>query len=234
MPKDNPPPKKQIPVLNSLRFTKNIEQSRRLKSFLNQYRENEQIWAYTETTLTIFLIAVFVFFAIRPAVITVTGLLSEIKAKEELVLKIRKKINSVVQAQDSYSQVQSRHKILEAFLPDNPRYTHTAAQVQGVSQDSNLSISKINFTIKDGNQKSKNLSKTNIVQSNIIPVAFSTNTAAEYQDFLVFLNQLLKNRRLITPQTLSLSRPKDTRKENAPEEGQILINLKGSSFFWNE
>jgi len=152
--KNNPTPKKQIPTLGPLRFAKNTEQNRRLKGFLNQYRENEQIWAYTETALTIFLIAIFVFFAIRPAVITITGLLSEIEAKEELVLKIRKKINSVVQAQDSYAQVQSRHKVLEAFLPDDPHYTHTAAQVQGVSQDSNLNISKIDFTIKDENKKS--------------------------------------------------------------------------------
>lgn len=234
MSKNNLTPKKQIPVLGPLRFVKNAEQNRRLKNFLNQYRENEQIWAYTETALTIFLVAAFVFFAIRPAVITVTGLLSEIKAKEELVLKIRKKINSVVQAQDSYAQVQSRHKILEAFLPDDPRYTHTAAQVRGVSQDSNLNISRISFTIKDENQKSQDLSKAKIVQSNIVPVTFSTSTAAEYQDFLVFLNQLLENRRLVTPEDFSLSRPKDNQKENAPEEGQILINLKGSSFFWNE
>ncbi len=232
MSKNNPTLKNKIPTLNPLRFAKNTEQNRRLKGFLNQYRENEQIWAYTETALTFFLIAVFVFFAIRPAVITVTGLLSEIEAKEELVLKIRKKINSVVQAQDGYAQVQSRHKTLEAFLPDDPRYTHTAAQVQGVSQDSNLNVSRINFTIKDENEKSQNVSKA--VQSNVVPVTFSTSTAAEYQDFLVFLNRLLETRRLVIPEDFSLSRPKDSQKENAPKEGQILINLKGNSFYWNE
>jgi hypothetical protein len=231
--KPAPSPKPQVREPPSpFRSIKTVRDNQRIKQFLNQYRENEQTWAYTETALTIFLVAVFVFFAIRPAVITVTGLLSEIQAKEELVLKIRKKINSVVQAQDSYAQVQSRHQILEAFLPDSPRYAHTAAQVQGASQDTSLNISQITFTTESKTKKTDKKS----VQSNVTPVVFTTSTKAKYQDLLSFLNQIFKNRRLIVPQQLNLSTPKEG--VNRPEENlnsdQIQINLQGNSYFWNE
>ncbi len=237
--KPTPPPTKkaasdpkQSPT--PFRSIKTAQEKNRLKQFLGQYRENEQAWAYTETALTIFLVAVFIFFAIRPAIITVTGLLSEIRAKEALVLKIRTKINSVVQAQDTYAQVQSRHEVLDSFLPDTPRYTHTAAQVQGTSQDTNSNVSQISFTIPNEKEESRRKKTQNTTQSKVVPVIFSTNTTTSYQNLLNFLRSITQNRRLITPEEFTLSQPKEGLKNETLGKDEILINLRGSSYYWNE
>jgi len=229
-----PKPQSKAPLIAPFRSIKIAQEKDRLKRFLNQYRENEQAWAYTETALTIFLVAIFIFFAIRPAVTTVTGLVSEIKAKETLVLQIRKKIHSVIQAQDTYAAVQSRHQVLESFLPDTPRYTHAAAQIQGTSQGAALGIQKISFSIPNEKEITKKQRTQKTVQTNIVPVTFSISTSTRYKNMLAFLESIVKNRRLMTLEEFTLSQHRHSVKDESIKEDEILINFKGSAYYWNE
>lgn len=177
--------------------------------YLKKQRENQKFAKFIEIGATFFLISFFIFFAIKPTLLTISSLVGDIKAKKILKVQLKDKINDVIIAQDLYSQVQEKYLLVESSLPVNPRFYQATSQVLGLTQKNQIVIDKINYSIQDDNYFSAGIS-----------------TASSFPSALSLISDLLQNRRLIEFDQFTLSVDKDTSNK------KININLPLKIYYW--
>lgn len=205
-----------------------------LRQAIRKYQKKEEAWKYAEASLTLFTIAFFVIFAIRPAVTTIAGLVGEIKEKEKISLQMRKKINSIIAAQEEYALYQERVNLIDDFLPTELEFASGLAQVVGAAGEAKVSQKGVRLAeIEIGGPK-KTAKSAKVVkdgsrdqQSLLEGTEFSFNGSAEFFDFKNFINYLLKTRRWIEITQYQLG--KDIKEEGS----QIKISVNGKMYFWS-
>lgn len=191
-----------------------------LLEYLKERRENQKFVKSIELGATFLLISFFLFFAIKPTILTISSLVGENTSKEILSKQMRLKINNVIQAQDNFSKIQERYQIIEDSLPDSPRYSDALTQVRSASQRSLVNLDKINFNI------TKNTDKTN---PNLDSFSIVANTKSNFSSVINLLDRLLNNRRIIDFTNINLNNLKEG---NSP--GQINFNFSANFFYWNQ
>lgn len=190
-----------------------------LMKFVQKRQEIAQSSKYFEVGATFLLISIFATFAIRPAIVTITGLIGEIKAKTELVSKNKDNINKVIIAQDSYSLIQSKYQILDQALPNNPAFTNLAIQIQGVSQKNSLVLKNLNFSLFKEETSGEGL------KSYKLPISYSIS----YNQINPVLTDLQNLRRTLKFDSISLfsETDKQTKRNN------IFLNLSPTVYYWS-
>jgi len=203
-----------------------------LNDFLKKQRENKRFSNTVEMSITLFLISVFSLFAIKPAITTISALLGEIKSKEALTQKMRSKINTLVEAQDSFSQVQSQYHIIESSLPSRTRFSHLITQVQGTSFQSGVNLQKFNFNL---NPTIKSPKDAKTVQNvNLKTYQLSLSELADFNSVTKFLDLLSQNRRLINISNFTLQTNKNTDPSDLVNPDFIKYSLTTDINYWQE
>jgi len=186
---------------------------KQIRTAVKTYKEKEQSWQYLEVALTLFTILLFIIFAIRPTVLTISGLLGEIKEKEEISLRMRKKINNVLSAQEEYALVQERVALIDSFLPNKPSISQGITQVVGVSGASAIDLSPISLSSIDfisEKQKLKRSKKTDTAAAaNIESINLILGASGSYEHLRNFIVNLLSVRRYIAVDRYQVSANKD-------------------------
>jgi hypothetical protein len=190
-------------------------QIQRIYRFLRERREDQKFFKYVEITSTFFLISILLLFAIKPTASAISTLLGDIKSKELLSQKLTAKINSVVQAQEAYSEVQEKYPIIESSLPDYPKFYQGSANFSYFSKQSNIPINQISFELADSGQES--------VSDNITSFGVTLRNKGTYLSFINYINSVLKSRRLIDLENIQISVEKDT-KGNPGGGLNLLLN----------
>lgn len=211
-----------------------ISKTKPLIEYLKKQQDNKKFISTVELSSTLFLIAFFLLFAIRPTLLVIAALIGEVNSKKILTAGMKSKISNVVQAQDSFSQVQQRYLIIDASLPSSPKYSHAANQVIGAAQASGVDLSDLNFTLP----KDKGGSHLNYGNKNIQTLSISAGTNSKFTSALIFINRLLTNRRYFNFSSISMSAPKaDQNPTTSPTTSnskdpslQFLVNL----FYWKQ
>jgi hypothetical protein len=198
-----------------------FNQLQKIYKYLRQQRENQRFLNYVEIAATFALISLFLFLAIRPTALAIFSLLGEIKSKESLTAQMKTKINSIVRAQDVYSQVQGNYEIINSSLPDKPRFYQAATNFSAISQNTSSSIDHISFGLDNSDQPSADI--------NTYTVNFTIRNY--YSSIVDFINKVLSSRRLVQIDTIQLS--KDDSKENATSNA-INVNLSTKLFYIND
>jgi len=145
---------------------------------------------YTSIILSIFTVAFFGFFAIRPTLVTIGGLLKEIKDKREVVAEMDQKIDNLNQAQTNYNQIRDDLDLVEESLPLDPDLPILIKQLESLARLSSVAIESVRFE------------KTNL-QGEIETeegqaVGFSVTVMGSYENLKEFLNSIDTLRRIIS------------------------------------
>lgn len=197
-------------------------------SFIMEKRQQKQSRQTFEISVTLVLISFFLIFAIRPAVLTITSLISEINTKKELAEKYKKKINSVVQAQTVYSQAQSNYQLINASLPDNYRFSQAAIQIRGITQSSGLSADKIDFSLSDEIDE--------VYKAPYYGYSLSQNIDFSRIDSL--LAGFTNNRRCFQLTNLTISSPQQAKPGQISEEpittNQTKVSIGTQIYYWTK
>lgn len=191
-----------------------------LLEYLKERRENQKFIKSMELGATFLLISFFLFFAIKPTILTISALVGENTSKEILSKQMRLKINNVIQAQDNFSKIQEKYQIIEDALPDSPRYSDALTQIRSASQHSLINLDKINFNITE------NIDKTN---PNLNSFSIIANTKTNFSSVINLLDRLLNNRRIMDFTNINLNNLKEG---NSP--GQINFSFSTDFFYWNQ
>jgi len=183
-----------------------------LFDYIKKSQESRKIRETVELAATFILISFFLFFAIRPTVLTISALVGEIKSKELLSREMKKKISSVILAQDLFSQVQERYSVVESCLPALPHFSQATSQIQGLLDERSIEFSKLDFQIKEGQYFSTSIA-----------------TASSFISGIDLVASLLQNRRLLEIPNLGFS----VDKESASSR-QVSLNLPLNIYYWKD
>ena len=205
-----------------------LSQIRPLYQYLRQQAENKKIAKYLEITATFALITVFLLLAIKPTALAISSLLGEIKSKELASQKMKSKINSIIQAQDSFSQAQEKYSILESGFPSNPNFYQAATNFSTISKQSSINLKQISFNVSSDDQQEDKKDKKTLTKS------FSINVSADsqYQTSLSFIKELLNNRRLIDISSIKFGRPDEKNQTDSDlNPGTVTLSINSNLFY---
>ncbi len=190
----------------------------KIKKEIGDFFKSDQLWSYTEVTLTILLILFFIVFAIRPTVLAISSLLGEIRSREILSRQMGEKIEALVAAQNSYFLAEQKIGLLDDFYPEKINIAQGAAQIIGLALSYNIEITSMNFSqITFPNQTEE-----------VGFISFDFAGLSSYQNTKQFLTSLFSVRRMIKIESYTL-KPKVEGDKVDPEK--ININIKGKLGF---
>ncbi len=164
---------------------------------------------FMEIILSLLTISFFATFALRPTALTITQLLQDIKAKEEVVDQLDKKIADLAKAQSVYQQNAPRLTSLNQSLPDEPQPEAYARQIEGLAtrHGVNLNSMVMDDVVLVGEVKTTSLLNPNIaaLPAGAGEINFSLNVIGVYSNLTSFLSDLENLRRILKIDHTSIS-----------------------------
>ncbi len=152
---------------------------------------------YTSIILSILTVAFFGFFAIRPTLVTIGGLLKEIKDKKAVVEQMDQKIDNLTKAQMNYSQIENELNLVGESLPQNPALPILIKQLESLARLSSVNLESIRYE------------KTNLqgelAKEESQATSFNIALTGSYQNLKQFLNSLDTLRRIISVESFVFS-----------------------------
>lgn len=187
-------------------------------------------------TLSLFAIAFFGLFALKPTLITITGLWREIQEKKELDQRLKGKINDLQQAQQNYAQMSKSLYLLNEAVPSTPTISDLIYQLENAAVKSNLEFSTANFASLDfqGNQAAKPPIDSK-AGPGISEVQFDLTVKGNYDDIKKFLLSLEGLRRLLIIDSFLMSQniSEEERGQNKQEiiSNSLKLTLRMRAFY---
>lgn len=192
-----------------------------------------------EITLSYAAIAFFGWFAIRPTLVTITGLFNEINTQRTVLEQLDNKINALVAADTTYRSAQHQLKLLDQALPKHHQSPEFMSQIEILALENNVNIITLNFSefklkpqqetplkTSSSSQTSTNRKQTtNNEEQEIKNLSFQINLHGSYSDLRHFLTQLANIRRVVTVDNLSF-RPNNNLGFNS-----IIMQINGNALY---
>jgi Tfp pilus assembly protein PilO len=212
----------------NLSLNNQVSQLKPLFAYLKKQQENQRFMRSVEITATFILISFFMFFAIRPTVLTISSLLGDIQSKQLLKTQLKTKINNVVAAQETFSQVQEKYQIIDDSLPDRPQFFEAANQIQKTGNNSGLSINSLDYNFPPNEKQS--------LDSNVKLYTISLNIDGQFSSAVKLVSDLLKNRRLINISSIGIGVTEVSSNQIATpsaSQGGVSTNFTANFYYWS-
>lgn len=211
---------------------------RRYYQKLTPLLKQRKVQALTMIILSIFSVSFFSFFAIRPTIRTIVVLQKQIEDRSLVDEQLEQKINALIEAQTNYQEVEPLVPVIYSLLPDTPNLTSLLIKLEGLTQDTNATISAISVspvilstdkvstqeTIPDQPQEDTDVLADE--DTNAIPFLFSVSYSGTYEELKSILQKLISTDRIVFVNNLELK----TRDTNS---GGVIIqsmDLQGYYF----
>lgn len=172
---------------------------------------------YTSIILSVLTIAFFGFFAIKPTLTTIGGLLKEIKDKKEVVTQMDKKIASLAQAQENYFQIEDKLYLIEQSLPQEPQLPTLIKQIESLARLSSVNLE----SVKIGKTNLQGETEETAVQETDLNLAVT----GDYQKLKQFLNSLDTLRRVILIEDFAFKLPK------TKESSVLILSVNAKAYY---
>lgn len=180
------------------------------KEFLDRVRD-KKVQDYTLTIIFFLLFAFFVFFAIRPNLLTAFNLrreLAELRLKDK---QFEDTILKIVEYQATLANNRDNFYLLDEALPQQPQIYKVVDDIRKTASESSMVATRINVEEVDV----QNVKKNNRIKS----YAVSLDTAGSSQDLKNFINNLYQQRRLKYIRDLDIARNVDN------PEGKYIVRF---------
>ncbi|MDP3955525.1 MAG: type 4a pilus biogenesis protein PilO [bacterium] len=188
--------------------------------------QRKEVVVYTGLTLSLFTIAFFGIFALKPTLTTIVGLYREIEDKKVVNQQLQDKINDLRDAQNNYAQVAGSVYVINQALPENPSLVDLVYQIEILGQNEGLSLASVNFSPVDLQGKAPNRKSDSKIY-NGTEINFDVTLKGDYQNLKNFLDATEKLRRLIIVDSFSFN-------QTQTEEVTFLtLNLTGKAFYYD-
>ena len=117
-----------------------IQYRRYFFDILALYKRRQDLRAFLEILLSIGTIILFIAFAVRPTVITISQLLTELKNKEDTISQMDTKIKNLQIAQSLLSQNINQLVLLDTAVPSQPTPDVQLRQYEGLAKNNNATV----------------------------------------------------------------------------------------------
>jgi hypothetical protein len=211
--------------VNSL-FTTQVSKIRPLLTYIKKQQENRRFVRAVEISATFTLITFFMFFAIKPTLLTISSLKGDIESKKILKAALKEKINKVILAQDLFSQVQEKYQIVNSSLPDRPAYYEAASQILKNGKDTNIQVDNLSFNLQDLESQK--------IDPNVQSYSVSVGVVGSFNSGLKLASELLKNRRIINISAVNFFNEIQLVESTGSATGGINTKFVSSFYYWPE
>ncbi len=170
-----------------------------LTSF-SRYKERQDIKIFLEILLSLLTISLFSLLALRPTLITIAELITEIESKKETVAVMGAKIEDLGRAQKLYDQEVSKIRLLDNSVPKDPAPDAFIRQIEGLSAKHSVGVLTMDLdevVLLRKDKPSKNIEDQD-------QISFSVSVSADYLQLFNFLSDLEKMRRPLDIHSLSM------------------------------
>ena len=145
----------------------NISKLSPLFKYLEEQRQVKKNRKIFELSITFGLISFFLFFAVRPTLLTISALIGDVQSKKVLSTKVKAKIDQIIIAQDNFASIQEKYFLVEDAFPSQQNYVGAMNLVDSATSQNNITLDKINFTQSEKNYFSTQISTSSSFMSTI-------------------------------------------------------------------
>ncbi len=174
---------------------------------------------YGSTVFTLLTISVLIFFAIKPTVETILVLQKKLADSNEVLQKVTKKANDLSLARKNYDNLdQNIRDKISANIPDTVSLKSIIQTLEQAAKAHEASVSALQIQPLVINTKNDN----NQIGS-LSEISFTFNTEGDYQSLISLLQDLKNSSRLISIDSLSLSKTGDSK--------SLIMSLSGKAYY---
>lgn len=177
---------------------------KRYYTWIGPLMKKPQTKAYTFLILSIFTIAFFIFFAIRPTINTIIGLQKQIEDDKLVETKLQDKINALSQIQAELDIIRPDLPLVDTALPTKSEVVTLIKTLEALSSENNASLSAIQV----GEAALSEGKFTNIAvadgQQNAVPVSFVFTIEGNYTDIANLVKRVTNLPRIVATQNVSV------------------------------
>jgi len=160
-----------------------------LQNLALTYKNRQDLRLFTEILLTSATTVIFMLFAIKPTLTTISDLYTEMGVKEDTINTMNVKIENLKKADTIYKNEAERLKLLDIAIPISPVPEDFIRQIESLAQKNNailvgLTLSEVNIT--------ESLTQP---QESPEEIEVTIKVAASYESLLAFLSELELMRR---------------------------------------
>ena len=189
----------------------------RYRRYFRRFYTQKKVRVYTEIVLSFLTTAFFLFFAIKPTLLTITGLIKEIKDKKLVVQKLEEKINNLNLARDKYFALQEKFPLIDQALPKDSQISLFVRQLEVLAVKNGVSLETIQYSPISFR------GEDNGIKTSASTIEFKMSFRGNYQNLRNFLLSLNSFRRIIQVEGFGFRKGK---------EGEELdLSVNGKTFF---
>lgn len=188
---------------------------------LNIYKQKEDLRMFLEILLSLATVSFFTIFALRPTLVTIATLLTEIKSKEEIVAKLDTKIQNLSLATSLMESETTRLPFIEDAVPASASPETFVRQFEGLAAKNGINLLGVSLgqvTLLGEIKKVPPEEGVTPLPEDALGISFSISLSGNYSELLGFLADLEKLRRPLTIDTAGIT-------ATQKDEGKTLVIL---------
>lgn len=158
----------------------------------------------TELFLTIGAVIFFALFAIRPTLVTMSDLVSELEQKRTLDGQLSQKIASLSSLQGQYVAIQNQAQVLDQAFPNTPDTIYVLKTIEKLASDNRLAITALQIS-QVPSSSDTDISQLDAEQISRQTFSLSVTVVGEYESIKNFIADLINSRRIMTVEAINFS-----------------------------
>lgn len=194
---------------------------------LRRYYRMPAVQVSLTLVLSLFVIAIFIVFALRPTIVTIVTLKKTIAESEKIRQQLSVKVTNLQKASVQFESLKPILPMLNLTIPNNgaaylPLTTaieilarQTGTQIESESLGATLLFSRIISPFVP----SKNQS--------VVELPFTARVVGSYPNISAFLTKLLSMERIIIIESVTITRETGSKEENT----NVALNISGSAYY---
>lgn len=173
---------------------------------------------YGSTIFTLFIITIFIFFAIKPTVETILILQKKLSDTSQVLEKVNKKANDLSQGKENYDKLdpQIRTKIIQN-IPNNIELRSITQTLEQTALTHQASVSALQI------QPIVIEPKVSNIVGSLTEIDFTFNIEGDYKNLIAALQDLSASSRLISVDSLSLSK--------VSVGSELIMSITGKAYY---
>lgn len=161
----------------------------RYRRYLETVQKQPLFRASLFVVFSLVLLIALLIWALRPTLVTISGLLGTIEQQKEIEDKLNRKIVALQQAQQAYQQLQPRLTFLDGGLPTSLDMAVWARNVEQIASGSGIELVGINVE--------KIEVAGTATEGGLVRIGFTMTAKGQYSQFRMFVVALENMRRVV-------------------------------------
>ncbi len=178
--------------------------------------EKEHTRAFVTIALTFAALSFFGIFAINPTLTTIAELQKELEDNQMVDQQLSAKINNLSLLQQQYNLLESDLPVVYAAIPKTADAPLLSAQIEALARKHNVTIETYRIAEVQLASNKQKLTKTT-------SFTFTLEATGTYQNMINFSTALAGLNRIVTVESMSISRDSKT--------NELMLTLRGRQYF---